>query len=52
MSLGFSILAFVVLKYTIVFANDIHIISLSSIVSFAYEHFKIKFHAIGLSIQP
>ncbi len=33
-------------------ANDIHIISLPSIVSFAYEHFQIEFCAIGLHIQP
>ncbi len=31
--------------------SDIHIIGSFSIVSFAYEHFWIKLHAIGLSIQ-
>jgi hypothetical protein len=30
--------------------NNIHIISSSSIVSFAYEHFQTKFCAIGQSI--
>ncbi len=39
MSLNLSILVFVVLDYTIAFANDTHIIGLPSIVSFAYEHF-------------
>ncbi len=29
-----------------------HIIGHPSFVSFAYEHFKTKPHAIGLSIQP
>jgi len=33
-------------------ANDIHIIGPLSIVSYAYEHFKIKLYAIGLSIYP
>jgi hypothetical protein len=32
--------------------NNTHIIAPFSIVSFAYEHFQIEFHAIGLSIQP
>jgi len=32
--------------------DDIHIIGPPSIVSYAYEHFQIEFHAIGLSIQP
>jgi hypothetical protein len=32
-------------------ANDIHIISLLSIVSSAYEHFQTEFHVIGLSIH-
>jgi len=31
--------------------DDIHIINLPSIVSFAYEHLKIKLHVINLSIQ-
>jgi hypothetical protein len=30
---------------------DIHIIDPPSIVSFAYENFQTKFHAIGLFIQ-
>jgi hypothetical protein len=33
-------------------ANDTHIKGPPFIVSFAYEHFKIKFCAICLSIQP
>jgi hypothetical protein len=33
-------------------ADDIHIISPFSIVSFAYEHFQTELHVIGLSIQP
>ncbi len=32
--------------------DDIHIIVPPSIVSFTYEHLKIKLHAIGPSIQP
>jgi hypothetical protein len=32
-------------------ADDIHIISLPSIISSAYEHFQTEFCAIGLSIQ-
>jgi hypothetical protein len=31
--------------------DDTHIIASLSIVSFAYEHFKIEFHAIGFFIQ-
>jgi hypothetical protein len=33
-------------------ADDIHIIGPLSIVSCAYEHFKIQFRAIGFYIQP
>jgi hypothetical protein len=33
-------------------ANDTHIISPLSIISFVYEHFQTKFCAICLSIQP
>jgi hypothetical protein len=33
-------------------ANDTHIIVPLSIISSAYEHFQIKFHAICSSIQP
>jgi hypothetical protein len=32
--------------------NDTHIICFFSIVSFAYEYFQTKFHAVGFSIQP
>ncbi len=32
--------------------NETHIIGPPSIVSFTYEHFQIKLHAIGFSIQP
>jgi hypothetical protein len=32
--------------------NDTHIINLPSIVSYAYEHFKIELHVINLSLQP
>jgi len=31
--------------------HDIHIINPPSIVSFAYEHFQTKLHAIGFPIQ-
>jgi hypothetical protein len=32
--------------------NDTHIIGPPFIISFAYEHFQTKLHAIGFSIQP
>ncbi len=32
--------------------DDTHIMGPPSIVSFVYEHFKIEFYVIGLSIQP